>query len=215
MTNVLIVEDERNVVKGFRSDIESAPDRYLFVDAIRNAADATVACSLHHIDLILMDINTENNESGLAATEKLKRLYPDIKVIITTSYLDYRAVEEAKRIGADSFWLKDLTPVDLLKVMDECMAGRSYFPEMQPDTNIGETRFSSFTPTEQEVLFLLMEYISVKKIAEKMYVSEITVKKHLQHMCEKVNCDGKSELLLLATSAKIVLPKLKIRTKND
>lgn len=213
MTNVLIVEDERNIVKGFKADIDSASDRYVFADAIRDAADAVVACSTHDIDLILMDINTENNESGLAATERIKKIYPDIKVIITTSYLDYRAVTKAKSVGADSFWLKDLTPIELIKVMDDCMAGKAYFPESRPDVPIGETRFSCFTPTEQEVLFFLMEYISVKKIAEKMFVSEITVKKHLQRMCEKANCSGKSELLLLANNAKIVLPKLKETSK--
>lgn len=209
MKYVLVVDDERNIVKGFKADIESASDRYAFADAISNAADAAMICDARRIDLILMDINTENNESGLAAAERIKRLYPDIKIIITTSYLDYRAVEEAKRIGADGFWMKDLSPVDLLSVMDGCMEGKSYFPEKQPDVPIGETRFSSFTPTEREVLFLLMECISVKKIAEKMCVTDSAVKKHLQRMCDKVGCDGKSELLLLANNARIALPKLK------
>ena len=93
MTKVLIVEDERNVVKGFKADIASAADRYTLVETIENAANTATVCATGGVDLILMDINTKDNESGLAAAEKIKRLFPDIKVIITTSYLDYHAVD--------------------------------------------------------------------------------------------------------------------------
>lgn len=215
MTNVLIVEDERNVIKGFKADLESASDRYALIAVIENASNTLAVCGINHIDLILMDINTKDNESGLAATAQIKRLYPRIKVIVTTSYLDFRAVGEAKSAGADSFWLKDFSPMDLLDVMDATVRGESCFPEEHPDVPIGETRFSCFTPTEREVLYLLMEYISVKKIADKMCVTEIAVKKHLQRMCEKVQCDGKSGLLKAAYDAKIMLPKLKVHGKEQ
>lgn len=215
MTNVLIVEDERNVIKGFQWDIASAGERYTCVGVIESAINVPVACGTNHVDLILMDINTKGNESGIAATENIKRLFPNIKVIVTTSYLDYRVVEEARRAGADSVWLKDLSPIELLDVMDGTMRGEAYFPEKQPDVPIGQTQFSCFTPTEQEVLYLLMEYISVKKIADKMCVTEIAVKKHLARMSEKVHCDGKSGLLQAAYDARIMVPKLKVHGKRQ
>ena len=209
MTKVLIVEDERNVVKGFKADIASAADRYTLVETIENAANTATVCATGGVDLILMDINTKDNESGLAAAEKIKRLFPDIKVIITTSYLDYHAVDEAGRIGADSFWLKDFSPVELIDVMDATMRGESYFPQKHPDVNIGETHYNALTVTKKEVLSLLLQYVSVKSIAAHMCVEETTVKTHLQNICRKVGCDNKQDLAVLASNCKLALPKLK------
>lgn len=209
MTNVLIVEDERNIVKGFKADIASASDRYVLYESIENAANAPAVCSTGYVDLILMDINTKDNESGLAAAANIKRVFPGIKIIITTSYLDFHAVEEARRAGADSFWLKDYSPMELLDVMDVTMRGESYFPEKQPDIRIGETRYNALTVTEKEVLSLLLQYISIKKIASHMHVEETTVKTHLQNLCHKVGCDNKQDLAVLASNCKLALPKLK------
>lgn len=213
MTNVLIVEDERNVTKGFRADIDSAADRYTCVAAIENASNAATACSANHIDLILMDINTKDNESGLVATEQVKRLFPSIKVIITTSYLDFHAIEEARRMGADSVWLKDLSPIELLDVMDATMRGESYFPEKQPNIKIGNIYYDELTATEKEVLALLIPLVNAKKIAAQMCVEESTIKTHLLRMCRKVGCKNKQDLAILASNCKLVLPGLKTETK--
>ena len=67
MTHVLIVDDERSIHKSYRADILSAPERYTLVDTIVSAADALMVCGAKHIDLILMDINTAKNESGIEA----------------------------------------------------------------------------------------------------------------------------------------------------
>ena len=103
MTHVLIVDDERSIHKSYRADILSAPERYTLVDTIVSAADALMVCGAKHIDLILMDINTAKNESGIEATRRIKKSFPTIKIIVTTSYTDPQALTEAKAAGADSF----------------------------------------------------------------------------------------------------------------
>ena len=60
--------------------------RYTLVDTIVSAADALMVCGAKHIDLILMDINTAKNESGIEATRRIKKSFPTIKIIVTTSY---------------------------------------------------------------------------------------------------------------------------------
>ena len=102
MTHVLIVDDERSIHKSYRADILSAPERYTLVDTIVSAADALRVCGAKHIDLILMDINTAKNESGIEATRRIKKSFPTIKIIVTTSYTDPQALKEAKAAGADS-----------------------------------------------------------------------------------------------------------------
>lgn len=209
MVNVLIVDDERNIQKAFRSDLISARDAYSLVDVIPNAGNAEAICSAKHVDLILMDVNTANNESGLAAAAKIKRRFPDIKVIITTSYMDFRAIREAQAAGVESFWFKDFSPIELLDVMERTVNGGSYYPDELPDVRLGAASIGDFTPTEMQVLYLLLEYVSVKKIAEKLCVEDVTVKTHLQHMCTKAGCMNKAELAVMAANAKLVLPRLK------
>ena len=165
MTHVLIVDDERSIHKSYRADILSAPERYTLVDTIVSAADALIVCGAKHIDLILMDINTAKNESGIEATRRIKKSFPTIKIIVTTSYTDPQALKEAKAAGADSFWFKDYSPVELMEVMDRTMDGRNYWPEEAPDVEIGNTTIHTLTDTEKEVLHYLVECISIKKMA--------------------------------------------------
>ena len=200
MTHVLIVDDERSIHKSYRADILSAPDRYTLVDTIVSAADALMVCGAKHIDLILMDINTAKNESGIEATRRIKKSFPTIKIIVTTSYTDPQALTEAKAAGADSFWFKDYSPVELMEVMDRTMDGRNYWP-------LGNTTIHALTDTEKEVLHYLVECISIKKMAEKMFVEETTVKTHLKNIYNKVGCSNKTELLVMVMQSKLVLPR--------
>ena len=113
----------------------------------------------------------------------------------------------ARKAGADSFWLKDLSQMELIEIMDRTMAGESIYPEKMPDAVIGNAKLSELTPKEIQVLYLLLEYVSVKKIAEVMVVEESTVKTHLLHMFQKVGCSSKVELAVLAANAKLAIPR--------
>ena len=84
MTNVLIVEDSRVSREAFERTLSADPE-YNVVAAIENAANAEIACMTNQIDLILMDICTADDESGLRATGKIKKNYPDTKIIMMTS----------------------------------------------------------------------------------------------------------------------------------
>ncbi len=207
MINVLIVDDERNMQKAFQSDIEKASDRYQLAGAITNAADAEMFCKVRHIDLVLMDINTAMNENGIEAAERIKRNCPYTKIIMVTSYNDLHAMAEAKAAGADSFWYKDFSPIELLEVMDRTIRGENYWPEESPDVSLGDTMLNELTPTEREVLYQLVRCISIKKIAKEMFISETTVKYHLKNICGKTGCENKTELMVLALQKKLVIPK--------
>ena len=79
-----------------------------------NRADAALRrCGDSHIDLILMDICTENDSDGLTAAEEIKKIYPRIKIVMVTSMLEGRFLARARKIGADSFWYKDSPSGDL------------------------------------------------------------------------------------------------------
>lgn len=196
MTRVLIVDDERNIHKAYCADIQAAADRYELVDTIVSAADAIMVCSAKHIDLVLMDINTAKNENGIEATKRIKKSCPKIKIIVTTSYTDPQALKDAKAAGADSFWFKDFSPIELLEVMDRTMDGRCYWPEEAPDVELGNTTIGALTETEKEVLHNLVECISLKKNGRKNVCrgkhGQNPPEKHLSEsgLCEQNRASG-------------------------
>ena len=122
MTRVLIVEDQRMA----REDMENyinASGRYQLAASIAKAGMAESACLHSGSQLVLMDVCTENDESGFAATEAIKASMPQVKVIIVTSMVECSFLDRARKAGADSFWYKDAGCEELLGVMDRTMDG--------------------------------------------------------------------------------------------
>ena len=193
MKNVIIVDDEKMIRELFTFYLSAASDRYRLISAIGNAANAIVFFVKHHIDLILMDICTDNHESGIEAAAEIKRKYPDTKIIIVTSAPDYRFIEMAREAGADSFWYKEVSNEELIEVMDRTMAGESIYPE--------------FTNTELTVLYYLVKGQSLTEIAEIMGVNYATTRTHIAHLKDKTGAKTLTELAVLAARAQIVLPE--------
>ena len=206
MINVLIVDDERNIRKAFAADVASAPDRYTLVDAILGAESALPLCASGKVDLVIMDINTANYENGIEVSARIKRRWPGIRIIVTTSYSDLRTLNQARAAGVDSFWFKDYSEIELLEVMDLTMAGGSWYPQEKPPVPIGDTVLSALTEQQLDVLYALPDCISTAAIAEQLNISENTVKFHIRNLCNLTGCRSKASLLGLAQQTKLVIP---------
>ena len=105
---VMIVEDQTMI----RSLLESyfrVEDGYRITASIPGAKQAVEVCRTSSVDLILMDVQTENRENGLTAVRQIKAIQPKSKIIVVTSLIDCAVLDEAKRAGADSLWYKDST----------------------------------------------------------------------------------------------------------
>ena len=144
MTNVLIVDDERIEREGLKyllSMKEKTDGKYTLAGAIKDAANAEIYCASGKVDLIIMDVCTVNEHSGITATKEIKSKYPDIKIIIVTSAPDYRFIEKAREARADSFWYKEFGDEELIDVMDKTMNGENVYPDSTPDVQIGNKLF--------------------------------------------------------------------------
>ena len=105
MTEVLIVEDQAMPSRLFEMFVEHS-GRYQLAASITNADMAEYYCERLKVELVLMDICTSMNANGLEAAERIKKRFPEIKVIIVTSMPEYSYLERARRAGVDSFWYK-------------------------------------------------------------------------------------------------------------
>ncbi|MBR2590343.1 MAG: response regulator transcription factor [Clostridia bacterium] len=203
MTNVLIVEDLDLVLEMLIEAVDGA-ENYTVVNTAKNADIASSLCSLGNVDLVLMDVLTEYEASGLDAAEEIKRSHPEIKVIIITSIPEASWLERARNIGVDSFWYKR-TSKELLSVMDRTMEGESIYPDTTPEVKIGKAYSYDFSRREIDVLRELTTGASNKDIADTLIISEETVRFHIKKILLKTGFQNRTELAVEARKSGFVM----------
>ena len=206
--NVLIVEDQDIPRELFEIYIKSS-ERFHHLLSISSASAALSVCKEGKVDLILMDVMTELDRSGLDAAEEIKRQFPQIKIIIVTSMPEYSWLSRAKEIGVDSFWYKDGQKSGILDVMERTMAGERIFPDETPLIRIGNATNHEFTERELDVLKELTTGDTNAEIAKRLFISVATVKSHIQHLMEKTGFKTRTELVSEARGLGIVIKNAK------
>ena len=203
---VLIVEDQDIPRELFEIYVRSS-DLFEHVLSIANASAALSVCGMNKVDLVLMDVMTELDHSGLDAAEEIKKRFPDIKIIVVTSMPEYSWLARARKIGVDSFWYKDGQKDSLLYVMERTMAGERIFPDETPQIRIGNATNHEFTDRELDILKELSAGETNAEIAERLGVSLATVKSHVLHLMEKTGFKTRTELASEARALGIVIKK--------
>ena len=201
---VLIVEDQDIPRELFKIYIDSSAD-FEHLLSISNASAALSICKNNKVDLVLMDVMTELDHSGLDAAEEIKKAYPNIKIIVVTSMPEYSWLTKARKIGVDSFWYKDGQKDTLLDVMSRTMAGEHIYPDDTPLIRIGCATNHEFTERELDVLKELTTGDTNAEIAERLGISVASVKTHIQHLMEKTCFRTRTELASEARRFGIVI----------
>ncbi|NOU95076.1 response regulator [Paenibacillus sp. LMG 31456] len=182
-------------------------------------------CNTLNPDIVLMDINMPV-ENGVVATEKLKEIFPDIKVIILSIHDDESYVFETLRKGASGYLLKDMEAESLINAIRSVVAGHAYIHpkvtgklinQLRRMTYLDEvgaagsgavpkeagvkyihTDSSPLTRREAEVLRLMAEGKSNKMIGEFLFISEKTVKNHVSSILQKMEVDDRTQAVIVA-----------------
>ncbi len=201
---MLIVEDQNIPRELFKIYIDSS-DEFELLFSIPNASAALSICQNNQVDLILMDVMTDLNQSGLVAAEDIKKQFPNIKIIIVTSMPEYSWLSRARKIGVDSFWYKDGQKNGLFDVMKRTMDGEHIYPDKTPLIHIGNTTNHDFTERELDVLKELATGDTNTEIAKRLFISVATVKSHIQHLMEKTGFKTRTELVSEARGLGIVI----------
>lgn len=201
---VLIVEDQmmpRQLLELFIAKSEN----YTLAASIANAALAIKFCRSQKIDLILMDVMTEFGESGLDASEQIKKEFPNIKIVIVTSMPEATWLDRARKIGVDSFWYKEVESAPILDVMDRTMAGEHIYPDSPPSVKFGLVDSTDFTDREIEILRELQTGDSNTEIAERLGIAPETVKTHIRSLLNKTGFHTRTELAMEARDIGFVI----------
>lgn len=204
MKKILIVEDQRLEKQHMEGVVRSCGLE--LAGAIGNAAAAELFCQGHSVDLVLMDVCTENHENGLDAAAVIKRHFPSIKVIIVTSTVENDALVRAHESGVDSFWYKDSSPEELADVIRRTLDGERVYPDRVPSVRFGQTTNYGISEAEWRVLRLLIDCVDYAEIAGRLSLSEATVRTHIAHVLDKTGYRNKQQLSIAIIDQKLVVP---------
>jgi DNA-binding NarL/FixJ family response regulator len=219
---VLIVDDQRLLCEGFRKLIELEPD----LEVVGMAGDGEEAlaeverllASRTAPDVVLMDVRMPRLD-GIAATRALKERWPEIRVIILTTFDDWELIQAGLQAGAQGYLLKDITALQLAttirvvaqgqvllhpEVAHKVLASLSSVP-IEPALSVpatpafvGEGDVAQLTEREREILVLLARGASNREISETLYIASGTVKNHLSNILGKLGVRDRTQAALKA-----------------
>lgn len=194
---IMIVDDQFVSREMFKLYIDQCPD-YKVLYCIDTAMFADTYVLKDDLDLVIMDILMEDGSNGLDAAEKIKKLKPNIKIIAVTSMPEVSWMDRAKKIGIDSFWYKEVSEKTILEIIERTLAGESIYPEETPEVKLGLTKSTELTPREIQVLRLLTTGVGNDEIAERLNISQNTVKTHIKHLLDKTGFNSRTQLAIQA-----------------
>lgn len=204
MTRVLIVEDQKMAQENMEAIVQSSKD-YILAGTISNAADAELVCMHKPVDLILMDVCTAYDESGIEACAIIKKKHPKIKVIIVTSMAEHTFIEKAKEANADSFWYKDASHNELIDMMERTMKGEHIFPDKTPEVRLGLSSSYELTNAEFEVLRALMQSTGDEDAAKMLGCTKANIRWHVGKILEKTGYRTRTELLIAVAQKNLII----------
>ena len=210
---VLIVDDHAVVRQGLRTFLELQDDAALPIEVTGETADGLEAVALAaqtQPDVVLLDLVMPRMD-GLEATPKIFACSPNSRIIILTSFGEEDRVLPAVRAGAQGYLLKDVAPDELVRAIRETHLGRvQLHPEVARTlmsvvaAQEGTTSHAipappaELTEREREVLHLIAGGLSNRRIAEKMFISEKTVKTHVSSILGKLHVEDRTQAAVYA-----------------
>jgi DNA-binding NarL/FixJ family response regulator len=197
---IVIVDDHPIVRRGLTDFLGTAED-LLVVGQAANGVEAVTVVGRERPDLVLMDLSMPGGD-GVTATRRITELYPEVLVIVLTSFADEATVVRALDAGAIGYLLKHNEPAELLEGIRSAMVGGSPLDRTVARTLL-QTRLKradsvELSGREREVLLLVASGLPNKRIASQLGIGERTVKAHLSHIYQRLHVPDRTQAALWA-----------------
>jgi len=215
VTNVLLADDHPLLRSGLRQVLDREPD----LQVVAEAADGAEAVELaltgdHDVQLALLDV-TMPRMTGLQAAREIAEHAPDIRVLILSMHDNEQYLFEALKAGASGYVLKSVADRDLVEACRATMRGEPFlYPgainalikDFLQRAHAGEDVSDPLSPRETEIVKLIAEGHTGRKIAEQLVISEKTVERHRSNILDKLGMRDRVELTRYAIRRGLIEP---------
>ncbi|UPW84433.1 response regulator transcription factor [Lysinibacillus sp. Ag94] len=210
---ILLVEDQTIVRNGLKMMIEQDETLQITAEA-SNGREALQLLEKVYVDLVLMDIRMPEM-CGIEATKHIRSHFPNIKILILTTFDDEEYAYQTLKDGASGFLVKSSEPAKLIASIHSVLDGGMVIQEdvaaklmprllQQTPTKVTTTQLSTLTERELTIIQLIGEGKTNKEIADSLFLSVGTVKNHLTHILQKLELRDRTQLAIYAVRNGIV-----------
>ena len=202
----LLLADDHPVVRaGLRAVLESEPD-IIVVDDVASAEAAIERAQAADIDVVLMDLQFGKGLDGIAATGQIASRAAAPRVVVLTTYDTEADIIAAVEAGAAGYLLKDAPPEELVAAVRAAAAGQSALAPAITGRLMARLRAptASLSAREGEVLTLVADGLSNEQIAQRLFVSQATIKSHLVHIFAKLDADSRTAAVATAVDRGLI-----------
>lgn len=209
---VLLIDDNYEHLSGVR-EILSLEGQFEIVGTSTSANIGISLIKKHRPDVVLMDINMPEKD-GLQAIQEIEKLDIGVRVVALSGYDDADLIFRTMKLGAKGYVLKTMASAQLIYAIEEVTAGKIYLPSalssrffeyfqksFKEETSIvsnEENLLNYLTQREEEVLDLLTQGVTYKGVAGKLFISETTVKTHVNNIFQKLQVNDRTQAVLYA-----------------
>ena len=206
MIRVILCDDQEVVLEGLQAILKATPEIQV-VGVARNGAEALELIPLVHPDVVLMDLKMPEM-NGIQATRRIREQFPNVRVLVLTTYDADEWVFDAIRSGAAGYLLKDTPREDLIAAVigtatgkthiDPSVAGKVFAQIAQtasaPETSLAE----KLSDREREVLRLMARGFSNADIAQRLFLSEGTIRNYVSSILTKLEVSDRTQAAVIA-----------------
>ena len=202
---LLIIDDHALERSGIRAYFESQSDLEVLADAA--SGEEAIRLAAEYVpDVVLMDLVMPGMD-GVEATRRVREVSPHTQVVVLTSYHEDSHIFPAIKAGAISYLLKDIGPAELAEAIRAAARGDAVIhpkvaarmmQELRGNRDQGINPFTELTDREQEVLKLIAEGLSNAEIANRLVLSEKTIKSHVSNILNKLHLADRTQAAVFA-----------------
>jgi DNA-binding NarL/FixJ family response regulator len=215
VVRVLLVDDHAIVRRGVQAYVDTLPH----LEVVGEAGDGRQALDLLQErvtlgqplpDVVLMDLQMPRMD-GVAATEAIGRAYPEVRVVVLTSFGEVERVHAALAAGAAGYVLKDADPAEVATAITAAAVGEVHLDaavarQLARRMAAPQVGLTSLTAREREILTLVAQGHSNREIAQRLVISERTARTHVSNVLSKLELSSRTQAALLAIREGLIPP---------
>ena len=202
MIRILTVDDHPLLRDGIAARVNNEGDMKIVAEA-STGREAIERFGEHRPDVTLMDLRMPDMD-GIEAMERIIAQYPDAKIIVLTTYSGDALIVRALKAGAQGYLLKGQLRKELLETIRSVHAGRKRIAAEVASQVANHTADSSLTAREIDVLQLIAEGNANKVVADRLVITEDTVKAHVRNILSKLGANDRTHAVTIALKRGII-----------
>lgn len=207
-TSLMIADDHKLFAEGLSAILSEQPG-FKIIGMASNGKEILHLLNHQIPDILILDLNMPVLDGEIAA-EKVRQLFPSVKIMVLSMYYTVKLAAKLESIGVKAFVQKDTDAETLFGIISALQRGEKYFQKIKSDVqpsafNDGDhfQKNHNLTAREMEILQLISEDYSSQQIAHKLFIALNTVDTHRKNMAQKLNVTGKAGLLKFALENKL------------